>query len=521
MYVISRPMRPGALHLLLLVSINGSLVFAQLPPGGAAQGSSRPLPLPASGRTNQQGSAEAQQSAGASGVDTINSSVQVSGNYSGSVFSGKAPSGPITLTLSDAVKRGLEANLGTISANDSVRAARAQRIQELSALLPNISANASETVTQVNLAAYGFQFKVPPSFGFSIPSVVGPFSYSQAQGALSQSIYDAVARRNWQASKETERASVLSARDARELVVLAVGGTYLQAIATAARVASQRAQVDNAQAVYQQAVIRKTAGTNARIDVVRSLVELQTQQQRLSSLGADLRKQEIVLARMIGLPLDREITLIEPLIAGEVTLPDLAAAIQRAFQHRSDLQAAQAQVSAAERVLSAAHAERLPSVSLNGDYGVLGPNPASTHGVFAITGSVNVPIWQGGRTKGDIQEAEATLHQRQAELADERGKVEQDVRTALIELDTATGQVHLAESNRKYAGETLNEARDRFSAGVATTLEVVQAQEQVAGAESDYISSLFSLDLAKLALARAMGEAESDLPDLLKGTAHE
>ncbi|MBV9765778.1 MAG: TolC family protein, partial [Acidobacteriaceae bacterium] len=472
-------------------------------------------------RTNQPGAVETQQSAGAAGVDTINSSIQVNGNYSGSVVSSNLPNGPIALTLASAVKMGLEANLGTISANDSVRTARAQRIQELSALLPNLSANASETVTQVNLAAYGFHFKVPPNFGFSIPSVVGPFSYSQAQAALSQSLYDPVARRNWQATKETERSSVLFARDAREVVVLAVAGTYLQTIATGARIASQPAQVENAQAVYNQALVRKAAGTNARIDVMRSLVELQTQQQRLSSLQADLRKQKIALARMVGLPLDREISLNEPLAAGDVPLPEAASALQRAYQHRSDLLAAEAQVSAAERVLSAAHAERLPSISLNGDYGVLGPNPASTHGVFAFTGSVNLPIWQGGRAKGDIQEAEATLHLRQAELADQRGRIEQDVRTALIELETAMGQVHLAESNRNYAAETLTEARDRFNAGVATTLEVVQAQEQVAGAESDYISSLFSFDLAKLALSRATGQAENDLPNLLKGTVHE
>ncbi len=128
-----------------------------------------------------------------------------------------------------------------------------------------------------------------------------------------------------------------------------------------------------------------------------------------------------------------------------------------------------------------------------------------------------MPIWQGGRVKGDVQEAEAALHQRRAELTDGRIAVEQEVRNALIELETAAGQVRLAQNNRSYAAETLAEARDRFTAGVATTVEVVQAQEQVAGAESDYISSLFSFDLAKLSLARATGVAEADLPNLLKG----
>jgi outer membrane protein TolC len=466
--------------------------------------------LAASAAYTQSESVATQQSANGS-------SIQVSGNYQGSVPGANVPPGPIALGLTEAVKRGLATNLGAVSANNSVSAARARQIQALSTLLPHIAVNAGETVTQIDLAAYGFQFNAPPSLGISIPTIVGPFSYSQAQATLSQSVLDLVQRRKWKASKDTERASDFSAKDARELVVLAVAGTYLQTVAGDARVASQQAQVENAQAVYNQAVVRKEAGTNARIDVTRSLVELQTQQQRLSSVQADLRKQKIALSRLIGLPLDRELVLTDRLGSAETPAPDANTAIQQAFQHRADLRAAEAQTRAAELALSAAHAERLPSISLSGNYGVMGANPASTHGVFAVTGSVNVPVWEGGRIKGDIREAEATLHQRQAELADQRGRVEEDVRTALIELETAMGQVRLATSNRDYANETLTQARDRFNAGVATTVEVVQAQEQVAGAESDYISSLFSFRLAKVALARATGEAEADLPNLSGG----
>jgi len=484
---------------------------AQFAPGGGAQQPNRAAQLPLSGIGGSEGSVTTQQTT-ASGA-----SVQVNGGYTGSVPAGNVPAGAITLTLSDAIQKGLAANLGPIAAGNASRAARAERIQALSALLPNIAASASDTVTQVNLAAYGFQFKLPANSDFSIPSVVGPFNYSSLQGTLSQSIYDPVALRNWKASKETQRASQLSAKDARELVVLAVGGTYLQTVAAAARLESQRAQVDNAQAIYRQAEVRKTAGTNARIDVTRSLVELQTERQRLSSLDADLRKQKIALARLTGLPLDREMALADPLSFTESPVPDVGASVELAYRQRRDLRASEAQVRAAEIALSAAHAERLPSASINGNYGVLGPNPASTHGVFTVTGTVNLPIWQGGRTKGDIQQAEAAFDQRKAELADQRGKVEQDVRNALIEFETAAGQVRVAESNRGLANDTLSQARDRFSAGVSTTLEVVQAQQQVASAESDYISSLFSFNLAKLSLARATGEIESDLPNLLKG----
>lgn len=491
---------------------------AQIPgvtPGPGA--ASRPLQIPASGR-EAAGAVSIEQSATSGGAETINSSIQVGGGFHGSVPGASVPPGPITLTLGEAVRRGLETNLGALTASYSARSAGAQRAQQLSYLLPNLSAGLSETITQLNLAAYGFKFNLPPGLNFSIPSVVGPFSYTQLQGSFGAPVWDPVQRRNWQASKESERAAILSAKDARELVVLAVAGTYLQLLSTQARVDSQRAQVDNATAVNKQAEVRKTAGTNARIDVVRTLVELETQRQRLNALAADVRKQKIGLARLIGLPLDRELSLSESLGFPQLTVPDPASTVQQALSNRPDLKAAQAQVQAAERVVSAARAERLPSASVNGDYGTLGPNPASSHGVFAVTGSVNVPIWLGGRVKADIEQAQATLAQRKAELADQQGQVEQEVRTALIELETAIGQVRLAEQNRGYAGETLREARDRFGLGVATTVEVVQAEEQVAGAESDYFSSLYSFELARVALARATGVAEKELPDLLKPT---
>jgi len=490
-----KQMAAKAAFLLISVGVCG----AQAPGGGGASLTRTAQLPPTTG-----------ESAG-SPVSAQQSTVQVGGSFSGSIPGERIPAGPIQLTISEAIKRGLAANLGPIVANDSARAARAQRLQALSSLLPNISASASDTVTQVNLAAYGFQFNVPASLGFSIPSVVGPYNYSSLQGNLSQSIFDPVARRNWQSAKASEQAAGLSAKDAHELVVLAVGGTYLQVLATAARVTSQKAQVDNAQAIYQQAQVRKAAGTNARIDVTRSQVQLQTEQQSLTSLQADYRKQIIALARLIGLPQDREISLADALDKTASNVPDASEAIQQAFSHRADLQATAAQVRAAELAVSAARAERLPAASVSGNYGVIGPNPASTHGVFGVTASITMPIWMGGRATADIDQAQTTLHQRQAELADQRGRIEQGVRDALIELETAEGQVKVAESNKSLAAETLTQARDRFAAGVATTVEVVQAQQQVAGADSDYISSLFSMNLARLSLAREMGQTETGL----------
>jgi len=485
--------------------------------GAGAQRSTPAAQLPESGRQTPASVSAQQQAAPNPGGNVVNSSIQIGGDFEGSVQNSQTPAGPVTLTLGDAVKLGLVANLGLLTADDTARASRAQRLNALSNLLPYLSIDATETSTQVNLAAFGFKFNIPANFGFAIPTVVGPFQYSQLLGNLTQSVWDPVARRNWHASQESERASQLSARDARELVVLAVAGAYLQTVATDARVASQRAQVDNAQAVYHQAEVRREAGTNARIDVTRTLVELQSQQQRLTALESDVRKQKLALARLIGLPMDRELTLSDPLRFNPPAVPQPPAAIQQAMDKRWDIKAAESQVRAAELVVSAARAERLPSATLTADYGVLGPTPVSNHGVYSVVGSVNVPVFQGGRVKADLEQAETTLHQRQAELADQRGRVEEEVRTALIELETAIGEVRLADNNRGFANETLREARDRFNAGVATTVEVVQAQEQVASAESDYISGLFAFDLARISLSRALGQAETDLPTLLSG----
>ena len=508
------------LHLIaLLLCITCAPSFGQLPGAGAAPtGSTRPLPLPLSGRESEAGAVSVQQIATSSGAETVTSSTQIGGGFQGSVPGDNIPAGPITLTLAEAVRRGLQTNLGAVTAHHSARMAGAQLAQQRSYLLPNISASAAETVTEINLAAYGFRFNSTPGINFSIPSVVGPFSYSQAQADFNYPLWDSVQRRNWQAAKETERAALYSARDARELVVLAVAGSYLQLLATAASVESQRAQVENARAVNRQAEVRRTAGTNAKIDVVRTLVELEAQQQRLNALTSEVRKEKISLARLIGLPLDRDLILSESLGFPALTVPDAEPTIQRAFESRQDLKAAQAQIQAAERAVAAAQAERLPSVSVNGDYGVSGPNPVSQHGVFAVSGSVSVPIWTGGRVKADVELAKTTLAQRKAELADQQGQIEQEVRTALIEVETAIGQVQLAQQNRGYASETLRESRDRFQLGVATTVEVVQAQEQVASAESEYVSSLYSFEVARLALARATGQAEKEVPELLKAS---
>jgi outer membrane protein TolC len=191
-------------------------------------------------------------------------------------------------------------------------------------------------------------------------------------------------------------------------------------------------------------------------------------------------------------------------------------AVTRAEQQRADLKAAESQVEAASRALAAARAERLPSASVSGYYEVIGTTPAESHGAFSVVGTLNVPIWQGGKTGADIAQAEAVLAQRQAELDDTRGQIEAEIREVYLDLEAASGQVEVARKNIQVAQETLEMARARMEAGVINTVEVVQAQQTVSSAQLDLINSVFAHNLAKLSLARELGHATEQLPALLK-----
>ncbi|MGH9647058.1 MAG: TolC family protein, partial [Bryobacteraceae bacterium] len=150
------------------------------------------------------------------------------------------------------------------------------------------------------------------------------------------------------------------------------------------------------------------------------------------------------------------------------------------------------------------------------DYGLVGVNPGNSHGTFSVTGELRFPIWAGGHSNGDIEEADASLQRARAQYDDLRSKVEADVRTAYLDLNAAADQVRVAQSRRELAEDELRQARDRFASGVADTVEVVQAQEAVSSAEQDYIASLNAHNLAKASVAHAVGQAEKITRTLLR-----
>ena len=498
------------------------LILGLAPAAAAQQVSSPPLPgpvpllLPLSGRGSSSGGVGATETVvpgPTTGVNTLNPVIDVQGAFRGAVPGASRRRFSGSLSFRDAIERGLDFNLGGIDASALLKQSHGIRGVARSDLLPRLVADASATAERLNLAAIGVQGTVIP--GFTFPTVVGPFSLYDVRARLSQTVFDRTAWQNFRATSALVRANELTIEDTRDLIVLAVGGTYLQVLAVGARVDSARAQLETANALYQQNAQRRAVGIVAQLDVDRSQVQALTQQQRLVSLEADFAKQKITLARMIGLP-PVESYLLGDRVAFSAAPPlTLEDALRQAREQRADLKAAGAQVEAAERALAAARAQRLPTVNVNADVGTLGNTPESSQVTYAVAGAVRVPIWLGGRTGALILQAEAAVDQRRAELEDLTSQVEADVRKAFLDLRATTTQVEVAERNRQVAGQALTLTRQRYDAGVSDNVEVIQAQEALSTAELDYINSIFSHNLAKLNVARAIGQTAERVSDFV------
>lgn len=436
-----------------------------------------------------------------------------------SPFTGSEPEGKVTpevlqIGYQEAIERGLRSNLGLLLSADQTIMARGERWKELSNLLPNLTARIQEDVQTLSLTALGLKKNV---FPFPTPRVIGPFNYFDARASLTQSIFNFHDLEKERAASEGLKSAQYNYKDARELVVLAVGNAYLLAIATAARIETTDAQVTNAQALYNKAVDQQKAGLSPAIDTLRAQVEFQTRQQQLIVARNDYAKQKLSLARIIGLPPGQEFQLTEKSPYQELTPLPLEAYLQRAYASRSDYLAAQSQVRSAELLHRAAAAGRYPTIDMNANYGDIGVTPAQSNGTWQVNGGISIPIFAGGKVHSDLLEAEAQLKQVRSQLGDLRGRIDYEVRAALLDLTAAAEQVEVARSSVDLAEQAFDQSKDRFAAGVTDNLEVVQAQESVASAHESYIQSLYAHNLAKVELAYAIGDAEQGVKRFLKG----
>lgn len=449
---------------------------------------------------------------------TTNPSAQATQNqnpYLGSVPS-KNTGTRIELPLKDAIERGLRFNLGLIESNQASASVRAERLRALSTLLPQLSAEGRQAYEDVSFKEIGV--KLPPIPGLpALPSTSGGFGYQEARVSLTQSLYNAELRNQYQSRKAAERASALNVQDSRDVVVFAVGTAYLQAIASTARVETARAQLASAVELDQQTANRVKAEVSPEIDSIRAQVERQSAEQRLINATNQLEKDKLALARIIGLAIDQDFSVSESLTYHPLAGMTKEAATAEALRSRSDLRSAEASLRAAESALRAQKSQRLPVVSVSANFGGAGANAGNFNQVYALAAQVSVPIYTGGRIHAEIEQAQADVSRREAEYEDLKGRVAYDVRVAWLDLSASDSSVKVAERNRALAERALMQSKDRYANGVTNYLEVVQAQEAVTLASENYIQSLFSFNVAMISFARALGGAETRLPELLGG----
>jgi outer membrane protein TolC len=430
--------------------------------------------------------------------------------FLGSVPTGQPTAEPLELSLADAIARGLRFNLGVIENQASLRQSQAARLRSLAAMVPSVSALLRQNLDQLSTVAIGI--KIP-----GVPRSTGQFSYQEGYVAFSDSGLNMSAAYLYRAAGQSVAAQQFSLEDAGNVVVLAAGTAYLQVQASAARVETSKAELEVARELEEQAANRVRSGLAAEIEGLRAAVQRQTSEQRLTVAEANLEDDKLSLARIIGLPSGQRLSTTTNLPYQSWTGGDLNASLLQAQQNRADVKSARSAAESSRLSKRAAQMERVPGLSINGYYGSLGTTLNNSTTTYAMSATVSLPLFTGGRIRADIQDASAQLDRKQSEYADLMGRVDFEVRHAFTDLQAAESAVHVAEKNTSLAQRTLDQARDRFANGVTNNLEVVQAQQDVAAAGENYISSLFAHNLAKLTLLRAMGLAQKDVNQYLGG----
>lgn len=422
--------------------------------------------------------------------------------YQGSVPQGEANDQMIELTLEDAIQRGLRNNLGVILSGTQTATAKAQRLSQLQNLLPDVEGSIKEADLQVDLAAEGL--RIP-----GIPTIIGPFGYTDIRASLSWSLVNVKSLRGYLASKHDFKAAELSAQDARDLVILTVGNAYLLVVADETRVASVDAQVKTAKVSLDQAVANHQAGTAPLLDELRARVDYQSLQQQLIVAQNALDKDRLALQRTIGMPLAQKINLVDKSPYTAFDQVDVDQAIKQAHLNRKDLQAMVEQTKAAEEQRKGATADRYPTLTANVDFGDIGVNVRHSHGTANATGNLSMPLFKEYALRGEAEQAQSQLDTQRAQTSDANAQVDADVRDALLDIQSAQQQVEVSHSSVELANEALSEAQQSYAAGVSDNLAVSQAEQSVAQANEQYVDSLYRHNVAKLSLARALGAAEN------------
>jgi len=431
--------------------------------------------------------------------------------FPGGVLVEQGTPGAMPLSLDDAIARGEKRNLQMLLAVQNERSVRGQVLTAENSLLPSLTAKGNIEAQEINLAAEGFKASALEEFGISPASfsTIVKVNTASAQMSLNQQLFNVPAYYLYRSAQQASKAANFTTLNQEDSVILSVGTQYLLALADASQIANAQALEKADEVAYEQARASHEAGVGTNLDELRARVQLQTQQQALINDENAFAKDKIALNRLIALPADQEITLTDTAPYGEFAQLPLEDAKKLAYERRKDLLSLQAQLEVAVKARKAVRAERLPVLSFDGYYGVLGEIGSLYHGVFTATGKVSVPVFEEGQLRGEREVADAQMIGLKQQIESLRVTIEQQIRSAMLDVQSSNDLVKVAKSNVDLATQELQDATDRFSAGVDDNLPVVQAQATLAAAQSTLVNTLYQYNQSKLQLARNTGVVES------------
>ncbi len=428
-----------------------------------------------------------------------------------------ATSDPLPLGLDDAIARALKGNLQVLLSTQTEQAVRGQILSVFYNLLPNMRATAYTNAEEIDLAAMGFKPSSLAAFGFAPGSIsaIVKVDTTSAQLSANQVLFNLPDFYLYLAAKKAANVVAMNTLNERGGVVLAVGTQYLAALADQAQIANAQALVTADEEELRQATLSHDAGVGTNVDVLRARVQLQSEQQTLIKDQNTFAKDKIALNRLIGLPADQELTLTDTVPYADLAELPLDQVKALAYRSRQDLLTLEAQLEVAGRARKAAKYERMPSLSFNGYYGVLGETHGLYHGIFTAQGVLKIPIFEEARFRG---EAETTASQEiglKHQIDSLRTTIDAQIRSTRLDIESSAELVKVARSNVDLASQALSDTRDRFASGVDDNLPVVQAQATLAAAQSQLIATEFQYNQAKLNLARNTGVVETEYKQYL------
>ncbi len=434
----------------------------------------------------------------------VPASAQAQGTNKPSALPGSAPSQALKLTLDQAVSLALRQN--TTAQIAILTAAQSEQDKNIARadLLPQLDARVSDEAQKVNLLAQ-FGGKTPfPGF----PKTLGPYQVFSAGPSVSAPVLDLTLWRRYQAAQNTAKSGKANSLSTREQVILLVVSQYIGTLRAVANVEASQSRVSLAQALYDQAADLQKEGVGTGIDTLRANVELQNEKQRLIEAENDRETSLFGLSRLLNLDPRQAIELGDSLSFFDTPQPEAEPSIELALAERQEWKALESQIKAAEFQKKASQDSRLPSLRFDGDYAYVGTSGSTTLPTYTYQASVNMPLFTGGRIHAEVVRADLEIKKLEQQKDDLRNQIALDVKTALLNLQSARNEVEVANLGVQLSKEEVDQARDRFKAGVANNIEVIQAQDSLSRANDNQIAALYRFNQARADLARSVGQME-------------